>query len=115
MAKFLQRWRWPLGIIVFLIVIFGLFKFLEVYLAPLPSDFNQRKEFIGLLAQIIGGTLVLIGLYLTWRRITASERNVEVAREGQITERFTHAVEQLGSAKLERNFCTNTPRFLMEF
>ena len=39
------------------------------------------------------GILLLGGLYLTWRRVTAIE-------EGQVTERFTRAVEQLGSEQL---------------
>ncbi len=40
-------------------------------------------------AQIIEGFFVLVGPYLGWQR-------VEVAREGQITDRFTRAVDQLG-------------------
>lgn len=46
------------------------------------------------LAQFLGGMVVLVGLYLTWWRI-------EVAREGQVTERFTRAIEQLGSDSLQ--------------
>ena len=49
------------------------------------------------LAQIIGGLFLLVGLYLTWRRIAATERNVQIAQEGQITERFTRAIEHLGA------------------
>ena len=41
------------------------------------------------LAQILGGVGLLYGLYLGWRRVRAAE-------EGQITERFTKAIEQLG-------------------
>jgi uncharacterized protein YjbI with pentapeptide repeats len=37
--------------------------------------------------------LVLVGAYLTWQQL-------RVSREGQITERFTHAIDQLGSDKL---------------
>ena len=46
-------------------------------------------------------------LYVTWRRVIATERTAEaaqqtvaVAQEGQITERFTRAIEQLGSDKI---------------
>ena len=46
-------------------------------------------------------------LYVTWRRVKAAERTAEaaqqtvaVAQEGQITERFTRAIEQLGSDKI---------------
>ncbi len=42
------------------------------------------------LAQIMGGAVVLMGLYFTWR-------NVSVVQEGQITERFTRAIDQLGA------------------
>ena len=47
--------------------------------------------------KLVGGLMLLFGLYLTYRRITATERNVQVAQEGQITERFTRAIEQLGN------------------
>ena len=41
-----------------------------------------------------------MGLYLTWRRIVATEENVSVAQEGQVTERFTRAIAQLGDDKM---------------
>jgi len=66
---------------------------------------NQSRE---TLAQILGGIAIGITLYYTWRRITIAEQelkttqeNLKVAQEGQITERFTRAVDQLGSDKLE--------------
>jgi uncharacterized protein YjbI with pentapeptide repeats len=46
-------------------------------------------------AQIIGGLALLIGFYFTWRNLKATE-------EGKITERFTRAVDQLGSDKIEQ-------------
>ena len=46
--------------------------------------------------QIITGLLVLAGLYWTSRRVLAAEETVRVAEEGQITERFTRAIDQLG-------------------
>ena len=50
------------------------------------------------LAQTLGGAIVLIGLFFAWKRITATERTVEVSKQGQITERFTRAVSQLGAS-----------------
>ncbi len=44
------------------------------------------------LAQILGGAFLLFGLYFTWRTI-------QVSQEGQITERFTRAIDQLGSER----------------
>lgn len=46
-------------------------------------------------AQILGGGVLLLGLYFTWR-------NIRVAEEGKTTERFTRAVDQLGSEKIEQ-------------
>jgi hypothetical protein len=46
------------------------------------------------LLQGIAGLLLLLGAFATWRQ-------VQVSREGQITERFSRAIEQLGSDKEE--------------
>lgn len=46
------------------------------------------------LAQIIGGLVLLLGLYATFK-------NVRVTEEGKLTERFSKAVELLGSDKLD--------------
>src|SRR5215203_6484844 len=48
-------------------------------------------------AQIIGGFGLLLGLYLTWRRIEISEQELEATRDQQVTERFTRAIDQLGA------------------
>ena len=44
---------------------------------------------IGVLIQLLLSVFIVVGLYLTWRR-------VEIAYGGQITERFTRAIDQLG-------------------
>jgi uncharacterized protein YjbI with pentapeptide repeats len=49
------------------------------------------------LAQILGGVAIGIGLYYTWRRVIIAEKDLKVSQEGQITERFTRAVDQLGA------------------
>jgi hypothetical protein len=41
-----------------------------------------------------GGITILFGLYFAWGNLTA-------VREGQITERFTRAIDQLGNKKME--------------
>ncbi|WP_048126110.1 pentapeptide repeat-containing protein [Methanosarcina sp. WWM596] len=72
---------------------------------------TQENQSRATLAQILGGVAIGIGLYYTWRRITIAEedlkvtqenlkvtqKNLKVSQEGQITERFTRAVEQLGA------------------
>lgn len=46
------------------------------------------------LAQIVGGGVLLVGLYFTARNLHATE-------EGKITDRFSKAIELLGSEKVE--------------
>jgi hypothetical protein len=64
------------------------------------------------LAQGLGGAALLIGLFFVWRSIWATERNLRstqdttvknlaIAMDGQITERFTRAIDQLCSDKLQ--------------
>jgi hypothetical protein len=52
--------------------------------------FTAENEARKTLAQIIGGAAVLAGLYFTWS-------SLEVSREGQVTERFTKAIDHLGA------------------
>ena len=51
-------------------------------------------QLLATFAQILGGGAVAIGIYFAWGNLTT-------ARDGQITERFTRAVDQLGNEKLE--------------
>lgn len=60
-----------------------------------------ENEYRKIILQILGGIVVIYGLYLTFRRIKALENNVFIATEGQITERFSRAIEHLGNEKLE--------------
>ena len=59
------------------------------------------------LLQGIGGLVVLLGAYLTWRQLDISRRQLrqsleastaqlELSRQGQITEQFSRATDQLG-------------------
>lgn len=50
---------------------------------------------------IVGGSALLFGLYFTARNLQLNQRTVQVSQEGQITERFTRAIDQLGSDKME--------------
>ena len=52
------------------------------------------------IVKIITGLLVLVGMYWTSRRVLAAEKTVRVAEEGQITERFTRAIAQLGEKEM---------------
>jgi hypothetical protein len=77
-----------LGILALFAVVVGvLLALLDWYIAP--TDAEQKQALVVTLAQILGGAALLSGLYFTWRTL-------QVNREGQITDRFTRAIDQLG-------------------
>lgn len=47
--------------------------------------------------QTVGGIAVVLGAYATWRRLQINEDEIRVARDGQVTERFGRAIDQLGA------------------
>jgi hypothetical protein len=75
------------ALVLFAILVGVLLALLDWYIAP--TDAEQKQALVVTLAQILGGTALLSGLYFTWR-------TVQVNREGQITERYTRAIDQLG-------------------
>jgi uncharacterized protein YjbI with pentapeptide repeats len=121
-----RRWGWPLALLAILfygvlawryrlvlwrvvsqpigLVILFVFAVVAAALRLLPKwqvngvrddekkrielEINARTS----LAQIFGGALLLVGLFLSWN-------TVELSREGHITDRLTHAVDQLGSVR----------------
>jgi hypothetical protein len=96
------REHWMASVIATVIIFaFALWKIPEIEVSPLRAAhgvsaldvFMAEDRARSTLAQIMGGAIVLAGLGFTgWR--------IEVARQGQITERFTRAVEQLGSTEM---------------
>lgn len=76
------------------------FLFLPRYILELDLGENIAKEnslilneYRKTVIQFIGGIVVVIGLYLTWRRVKTME-------EQQITDRFSNAVQNLGNENL---------------
>jgi uncharacterized protein YjbI with pentapeptide repeats len=60
-----------------------------------PKDLAKlENDARTILVQTLGGAVLLIGLYFTLK-------NLQLTEDRQITERYTRAVEQLGSDKLE--------------
>src|ERR1700740_602633 len=66
-------------------------RFPELSAADLLSGEN---DFRATLAQVLGGTAVLAGLYFTGETF-------RLQQEGQLTDRINKAVEQLGSDKVD--------------
>ena len=87
-----------LGVVaLFAVVVTLLLMFLNWYVAPTKP--SEKKDLVLALAQILAGTALLSGRYFTWRTL-------QVNREGQITERFTRAIDQLGKTDAEGScFC----------
>jgi Pentapeptide repeats (8 copies) len=68
--------------------------FVPVRLVPQPKDrITLQNNIRTTLIQAIGGFVLLAGGYLTWK-------SIQVNREGQITERFGRAIDQLASSTL---------------
>lgn len=58
--------------------------------------FNSENEARKTMATILGGIAFLVTGFFAWQ-------NLNLAREGQITDRFGKAIEQLGAVDSERN------------
>lgn len=64
----------------------------------LPKEkFDRVNEARKTLATILGGAAFLVGGFFTWQNIKVAQTSLEVSREGQITDRFSKAIEQLGA------------------
>ncbi|UJV42636.1 pentapeptide repeat-containing protein [Streptomyces sp. AMCC400023] len=53
------------------------------------------------LLQAVGGLVVLFGAYATWRQLRVSQDGLRATQEGYVTDRFSRAVDQLGSDKVD--------------
>jgi uncharacterized protein YjbI with pentapeptide repeats len=95
------------GVTLFGIVLWGV---MDWYIDPQSS--GQKQDLVQALGLITAGVAGAFGIYFTWRgqRQTqeAQEENqrstqeqLTLSRQGQITERFTRAIEQLGSNELD--------------
>jgi Pentapeptide repeats (8 copies) len=81
------------GIALILIVVVWLFA-TKFYIKPISPE--NRKDAVTILLQALGGAAFILGAWFTWQQLVNSRDELRVAQEGQITERFTRAVEQLG-------------------
>jgi uncharacterized protein YjbI with pentapeptide repeats len=113
----LRKALWGLGFVVFLIVAWYLLEYVPHQTASqIQGDVPKRLEAFNAAratgAQIFLGFGVLIGLGLAYMRLRTVQRQAETtalqaetaarqaksAEDGQITERFTRAIDQLGAA-----------------
>lgn len=85
----------------------GVLVLLVLVVVVLPPRFTAHRDFDKAseeleaqndvrttLLQALAGWVLLLGAYFTWRQL-------RVIREGQVTDRYTKAVDQLGSDHLD--------------
>jgi hypothetical protein len=79
-----------------------------------PSTSKEKKDFVQAVGVLLAGLVGLIGLFLTLRnqRLTAqsledtrrnTQEQLRLTEQGQITERFTRAIDQLGATDDDGN------------
>ncbi len=88
---------WVLVLGLFLLILWRLPKW-QVYFSELSlmERLEREDEARRTLAQILGGAVVLAGLYFSLENLRTTEKSLKVSQEGQITDRFTKAINQLG-------------------
>jgi len=111
MPRIKNKYLFTLFIIIVILVIIGSREFLQLEIEKyanwaFPKDNNKNGETIKLILSILGGILILFGLYISYIRANATQKSVEsqnaqieLSRKAQTDERFKNAVEHLGSDK----------------
>ncbi len=69
-----------------------------------PAQIERRRlqnEIVRTAIQILGGGFFLATTILAWRQFQNSQQELDAIRQGQITERFTRAIDQIGSEELQ--------------
>jgi len=62
---------------------------------------NLTKIWTGIIGSLTGVAAVAAGI-IAWRNLQATQARLEVDRDGQITDRFTKAIDQLGSLRADK-------------
>ena len=85
--------------IAFILLPICYFNHIASFLFPNGTKINESTNFetTKFLIYLIGGVLLIYQIYLTNRRTKASEETARLIEKGQVQERFTNAIDQLGS------------------
>ncbi|HWD88784.1 MAG TPA: pentapeptide repeat-containing protein [Mucilaginibacter sp.] len=88
--------------IILFVSIFLLWK-IPVWQLKKQKDLSKNEkltlenEFRKTIAQILGGSFVLIGLYFTWNQLSATRESISISQQTLLTDRYSKAIDQLGS------------------
>jgi hypothetical protein len=111
-SRRLGRLRWPLAGLAALEVILACVLVIPQWLvrwelgasAHTLNPVDNAKainDVRATLLQGIGGAVILLGAYFTYRQLQTNREQLQIAQQGQVTERFTRAIDQLGHAELD--------------
>jgi len=64
---------------------------------------NLENTYRLTISQIIGGAVVVLSLYFSLENLNNSQKSLELSQQGQLTDRFTKAVNQLGDKNTDIN------------
>ena len=100
-TKFIIKIAQVVGFIAVPLLLIAIIIFIPEYQANIIDQTEnytmerarQVNEYRKTAVQLVGGIVIAIGLYLTWRR-------TKVTEQGHITDRFSKAIEQLGDDKI---------------
>lgn len=102
-AIFLDTTSWYVPVLVVVVLLIGIggpaWAFIRWYIQPTSPD--ERKEVLSLLLQTLGGVAFVLGGWFTWQQLVNSREELRTTQQGQITERFTRAIDQLGKSDEE--------------
>ncbi|MDQ7837006.1 MAG: pentapeptide repeat-containing protein [Thermodesulfobacteriota bacterium] len=95
-------------IVLFAVVAFGSVIIIPKWQSRKVTNIKERIELENklraTLAQMLGAAILLCGLFFTWEELkdtrNFSNETLRISEQGQITERFSQAIEHLGSDKL---------------
>jgi hypothetical protein len=94
-------------IVVAGIIMIGISLVVVLWLFVSPSTTTEKKDFIQAVGVLLAALAGLIGLIFTWKNLNqtrvTTQRTLELTEQGQITERFTRAIDQLGAADNDGN------------
>jgi uncharacterized protein YjbI with pentapeptide repeats len=111
-SRGLARLRWPLAGLAALVIILACVLVIPQWLVRWELGAQARtlaaaerakaiNDVRATLLQGIGGAVILLGAYFTYRQLQTGREQVQIAQQGQVTERFTRAIDQLGHAELD--------------